>query len=421
MARVLVTGMSGTGKSTTLVELARRGFRVVDTDSQVWSEWDPEAEDGLGESLWREDRMARLLETHEDGALYVSGCMSNQGKFYDRFDAVVLLSAPAEVILDRLATRTTNDYGKGPGERDRILADLELIEPRLRATCTHEIDASRPLEDVVAALVAIGGDTWLDEHYDAFPRIEEQFAEALDESLDPRGPELLYDLVGGFGLPPGSVALDVGCGEGRHSARLAERFALDVIGVDAVARHIELAQARHGAGARFERGWAERLPVAPDTVDLVWCRDVLLHVADLGRAYSEFRRVLRPGGRVLVYQVFATERLEPREAGFLWRTLRVVPANTDPDHTAAAIAAAGFRLDECIVLGTEWSEWAEEHGPSVGRRLLHASRLLRDRDRYVDRFGTNAYEIMLGDCLWHVYLAIGKLDRRVYLLTHAVS
>jgi shikimate kinase len=155
MARVLVTGMSGTGKSTALVELARRGFRVVDTDSQVWSEWDPEAGDGLGEWLWREDRMARLLETHEDGALYVSGCMSNQGKFYDRFDAVVLLSAPADVILDRVARRTTNDYGKAPRERAMILADLAAVEPLLRAGCTHELDAGRPLAEVVADLVAI--------------------------------------------------------------------------------------------------------------------------------------------------------------------------------------------------------------------------------------------------------------------------
>jgi dephospho-CoA kinase len=157
MGRVLVTGMSGTGKSTALAELARRGFRVVDTDSRSWSEWVPGADKGRGEWLWREDRMAELLATNESGTLYVSGCMSNQGKFYDRFEAVVLLSAPAEVILDRLATRTTNDYGKGPGEREWILADLESVEPLLRATSTHEIDASRPLEDVVAALVAIGG------------------------------------------------------------------------------------------------------------------------------------------------------------------------------------------------------------------------------------------------------------------------
>jgi RNase adaptor protein for sRNA GlmZ degradation len=146
-----VTGMSGTGKSTALVELRRRGFRVVDTDSPPWSEW---VED---EWLWREDRMAELLATDRGRALFVSGCMSNQVKFYDRFEAVVLLSAPAEVILERVGTRTTNDYGKTAGERELILHHLESVEPRLRATCTHEVDASRPLGDVVDDLVAIAG------------------------------------------------------------------------------------------------------------------------------------------------------------------------------------------------------------------------------------------------------------------------
>ena len=144
-----MTGMSGTGKSTALVELDRRGFRVVDTDSPTWSEW---AED---EWLWREDRIADLLAAEDERPLFVSGCMSNQGKFYDRFDAVVLLSAPAEVILDRIERRTTNDYGKTPAERGLLLHHLETVEPRLRATCTHEVDASRPLEEVVDALVGI--------------------------------------------------------------------------------------------------------------------------------------------------------------------------------------------------------------------------------------------------------------------------
>jgi hypothetical protein len=60
------------------------------------------------------------------------------------------------VILSRIATRTTNDFGKASGERARILADLESTEPLLRATCTHEIDATRPVDDVVEALIAIG-------------------------------------------------------------------------------------------------------------------------------------------------------------------------------------------------------------------------------------------------------------------------
>jgi len=146
-----VTGMSGTGKSSALAELGRRGFRVVDTDSPTWSEW---AQD---EWLWREDRMAELLAAEDERPPFVSGCMSNQGKFYDRFEAVVLLSAPAEVILDRIEHRTTNDYGKTPAERELVLHHLASVEPRLRATCTHELDASRPLEEVVDALIAIGG------------------------------------------------------------------------------------------------------------------------------------------------------------------------------------------------------------------------------------------------------------------------
>jgi adenylate kinase family enzyme len=154
MRRILVTGMSGTGKSSALAELERHGFRVVETDLPGWCRWEDD-EDGGG-WFWREDRIAELLAGDDERTLYVSGCVPNQGKFYDRFDAVVLLSAPAEVILGRIADRTTNDYGKTRGERDLILHHLEAVEPLLRATCTHEIDASRPLDEIVSELVAIG-------------------------------------------------------------------------------------------------------------------------------------------------------------------------------------------------------------------------------------------------------------------------
>jgi hypothetical protein len=151
-----VTGMSGTGKSAALAELGDRGFRVVDTDGPGWSEWiDDDADPDGGGWYWREPQMAELLATEDERTLYVSGTVTNQGKFYDRFDAVVLLSAPAEVILGRIDHRTSNEYGKRPGERDLILFHLDSVEPLLRATCTHEIDASRPLGEVVEELVAI--------------------------------------------------------------------------------------------------------------------------------------------------------------------------------------------------------------------------------------------------------------------------
>ena len=152
MRRILLTGMSGTGKSTALAELAKRGFEVVDTDQGGWSVWS-ESADGY---VWREDRIAELLGRESERTLYVSGTVSNQGQFYPRFDAVVLLHAPAEVLLRRIATRATNDYGKSSEERDLILRDLAEVEPLLRASCTHELDATQPLEVVVARLVGIG-------------------------------------------------------------------------------------------------------------------------------------------------------------------------------------------------------------------------------------------------------------------------
>ena len=153
MRRILVTGMSGTGKSSALAELARRGFRTVDTDEPGWT-----VQDADGGQWWDEKRILQLL-AEDAPTLYVSGTVSNQGRFYDGFDAVVLLSAPADVLLDRLSSRTTNDYGKPLEERELILTHLRDVEPLLRATCTHEIDATQPLSEVVERLVTIGGDS----------------------------------------------------------------------------------------------------------------------------------------------------------------------------------------------------------------------------------------------------------------------
>jgi dephospho-CoA kinase len=149
---VLVTGMSGTGKSAALAGLARRGHRVVDTDYGGYSEQVPSPDPGGSEQLWREDRIEELLDGHDDGVLFISGCVSNQGKFYPRFDAVVLLRAPADVILERVGCRESNVFGKRDAERKRILDDLANVEPLLRAGATAEIDARTPLEEVVDAL-----------------------------------------------------------------------------------------------------------------------------------------------------------------------------------------------------------------------------------------------------------------------------
>jgi len=253
----------------------------------------------------------------------------------------------------------------------------------------------------------------LHESYDEFPRLEHEFQEALEESLDPRGPDVLYEVVAALGLPRGGSAVDVGCGEGASTLALAELFGFDVLGVDPVPRNVELVRA---AGARCELGRAEALPVADESVDLVWCRDVLTLVADLDRVFAEMHRVLRPDGRALVYLMLATDLLEPQEA-IRFYSDELVPTSLDAEHVEAAMTDAGLSIDERIEIGSEWGERAEEETGKPGRRLLWAARLLREPDRYIERFGARNYEIMLRDCHWHVYAMVGKLHRRTYVLS----
>jgi len=262
--------------------------------------------------------------------------------------------------------------------------------------------------------------------YDDFPRIEVAFQDALDESLHPRGPDLLYDIVGDLGLPPGANVVDLGCGEGQHSIQLAEKFRLAVHGIDPVPRHMELANRAVDNAAkrdpelsklvRFELGAAESIPAEDASIDLIWCREVIYHIGSLDKAFAECGRVLRAGGYMLIYHNFATDRLEPREAAWQWAIGSAVPGNQDPQHVEAAFAGAGFQIEQCIELGSEFGEYAEEKAGQAGRRLIHAARLLRAPERYVAKFGQRNYDIMLGDCLWHVYRMIGKLSSRVYLL-----
>jgi shikimate kinase len=146
VARILLTGMSGAGKSTVLAQLRRRGHVTVDTDYDGWT---------LPDGTWDEVRVAGLLEAHTD--LVVSGTVENQGRFYDRFDHVVLLHAPLDVLLERTARRTDNPYGKTPEHQAEIARYTEEIGPLLRRGATLELDGRRPvaeLADVLESLLA---------------------------------------------------------------------------------------------------------------------------------------------------------------------------------------------------------------------------------------------------------------------------
>ena len=108
--RVLLTGMSATGKSAVVRELTARGYKAIDTDDG-WCEVVPG-----GRQRWREDAIERLLAIEDADVLFVAGCEENQVRFHAQFDHIILLSAPVETLMQRLATRTSNPFGKSPDE-----------------------------------------------------------------------------------------------------------------------------------------------------------------------------------------------------------------------------------------------------------------------------------------------------------------
>jgi SAM-dependent methyltransferase len=258
-----------------------------------------------------------------------------------------------------------------------------------------------------------------------FEEVEEEFGRFLDESLSPRGPESLYELAAAAGPPSGGLAVDVGCGRGCDTIKLAERFGLHVHGVDPVPVNIETAKSRARATAfegavEFSLGRAEALPLAPETVDVLWCKEVITFT-DLDRAMCEFGRVLRPTGFGVVYQVITGPAMSEEEAQwFAAQEMGFGPARSlRPSDVEQAIGAAGLVVRQRVDYASEWGEAGQENDGAGGRRLVHAARLLRDPQRYIMRFGEGSYRIMLADCLWHVYRMIGKLYGVAFVIERA--
>ena len=259
------------------------------------------------------------------------------------------------------------------------------------------------------------GGTLSEAEAEDFESVEEEFGRVLDESLSPRGPASLYDLVDG--LPPAGsgTAVDVGCGSGADSVELARRFGLHVHAVDPVAANLERARGRlaqEGLEQQVELhlGRAEAIPLPSQSCDLLWCKEVLTFT-DLGATMAEFGRVLRAGGTGVIYQVLTGPAMSDDEAAwFSAQEMGFGPARIlRPADVESALAEAGLELRERVDYGSEWGEAAQERDQGAGRRLVHTARLLRQPDRYIDAFGEASYRVMLGDCLWHVYRMIGKL------------
>lgn len=161
MKRVLITGMSGTGKSTVIQELAARGHNAYDLDTPEWSQWiEADPSDELTPTkgrdwVWREDRVLALLSQPMDRTLFISGCAENMNRALRLIDTIILLSAPLATIMERLAARSPGDYGYAAEARRKVADLISTVEPLLRHSAKHEIDTRKPLAATVDEILRI--------------------------------------------------------------------------------------------------------------------------------------------------------------------------------------------------------------------------------------------------------------------------
>ena len=126
----------------------------------------------------------------------------------------------------------------------------------------------------------------------------EELWDRLPEELEPPELERRRRLLLGE-LLPGDRVLDLGCGAGDFTGLAAEAGA-EAIGVDVAQSALRRASSRH-PGLDFRLAPIDgRLPLGDNAFDLVWASEVIEHVADTAQWLSEVRRVLVPGGRLML-------------------------------------------------------------------------------------------------------------------------
>jgi len=260
------------------------------------------------------------------------------------------------------------------------------------------------------------------EMYNMSEEAYQSFLDKIDESLNPRSHEMLYDKFSNLMDNPEINVLDAGCRDARHLIELAERHSGSYKGIDIVEMNIKEANQAINEKNLEERidvrlGDLMSMPYEKESFDLIWCRDVLGHMDDLKGTFDEFYRVLKPGGKAMIFLVTSTELLTDDEADFLCKPLATYKENIDPRNFEEAFKAAGFKCIEKDIVASEWREFAEETGRNISsKQLMRIAKLTRNKEAYIKEFGETLYAVELSNCYYGVYQMFGKLCPIVYTI-----
>nr|WP_298249245.1 class I SAM-dependent methyltransferase [uncultured Halomonas sp.] len=170
-------------------------------------------------------------------------------------------------------------------------------------------------------------------------------------------------------LRPEMRVLDVGCGTGGASRLLADEFSCQALGVDITASFVEVAAwlsdaTGLGKKTRFLCADAARTPLPDASFETVWCQHALMNMPDVAQVLAEWRRLLVPGGRVLLHEVVAGDNPGPLALPVPW-------ASTPAESHLQTRADLERRLDEA---GFELVAWEDVTREALAWRQKHSRR-----------------------------------------------
>jgi arsenite methyltransferase len=169
-----------------------------------------------------------------------------------------------------------------------------------------------------------------------------QFREAARSGFRPGGLQLTDEMAEECVLSPGERVLDLGCGVGSTATHLAARWGVSAVAMDSSERFLDEAR-RSGSAVGWILGAADSIPYPDGHFDAVFCECFLSAVEEPARVLTEVRRVLRPGGRLALSDMYYREPGAARGPGDL-PVATCLGGATGIELTLALLARTGFAV-----------------------------------------------------------------------------
>jgi thymidylate kinase len=160
--KYLITGVAGSGKSSVARELRKRGLAAYDTEVGFSYHIDKRTGERAAypahptvewydahERVFDEKVLGNLFKKHANEDIFICSITANQKKFYPAFAKIFLLTAPDEVLVQRIEERTDNHFGKHPLELQRIISRHQAFDDELKTAGAVVIDSTQPMDEVV--------------------------------------------------------------------------------------------------------------------------------------------------------------------------------------------------------------------------------------------------------------------------------